>query len=314
MDGTEPTPDPEKRTPWRYQPVDVLTMIYAVLVFLAVALLGGDLPNQGADLAFYLGVFLAIRLLVPFSRRSSIGLIRFLADVYPLALYTFFYLYANRVNTIFFADHEPFDRFFSRLDETLFGVKPSFWLVQTFGSPLVHEIVHFLYATYYLMIPMVSLVYYFTRRREPIQFQRLLFTVCLTFYASYAAFIVLPVHGPNLLRGTDYSGGVLFVPIMDWLYAEAETGGGAFPSSHVAVALVCLIFAARHSRWLFATWLIPFIGLTFATVYCRYHYAVDTLTGLAWGVLCYRLGVGIFDGWLHRAQSSDDGVGVRDEG
>jgi len=310
MDGSDHAPEPETRTPWRYQPVDVLTMGYAALVFLAVALLGGDLPNQAEDLAFYFGVFVVVRLGVPFARRSSSGPVRFLADVYPLALYTFFYLYANRVNTIVFADHVPFDRFFGQLDQTLFGVKPSFWLARTFGTPLVHEVVHFFYATYYLMIPMVSLVYYFTRRRDPIQYQRLLFTVCFTFYACYVVFIVLPVHGPNLLRGDDYSGGVLFVPIMDWLYAEAETGGGAFPSSHVAVALVCLIFAARHSRWLLTVWLIPFVGLAFATVYCRYHYAVDTLAGLVWGALLYRLGVGIYDGWLGRAErraSADEG-------
>ena len=60
----------------------------------------------------------------------------------------------------------------------------------------------------------------------------------------------------------------------------------------MAVSLVCLIFCARHSRLLFATWVVPFLGLTFATVYCRYHYAVDTLAGIPWGL--FFLAVGLY--------------------
>ena len=295
---TEPEETPgAPRTPWRYLPVDLLTMGYALIVFLALALLGGDLPHQTALLAFHLGIFVLVRVVVPYGRRSRVRFLRFLTDVYPLILYSGLYVAANCANTLVFAD--PFDPVFRGLDRWLFGVEPCVWLAQTFGSPVLHEILHGLYATYYVQVPAVALVYYFTRR-DRAEFQRYLFTICLTFYASYLVFIVLPVHGPFLTRASDYAGGTLFVPLMDAIYAVGETGGGAFPSSHVAVALVCLIFCYRHSRWLFGIWLIPFIGLTIATVYCRYHYAVDSLAGLLWGVIFYWVGVRIHDAWLHR--------------
>ncbi|MBN2492641.1 MAG: phosphatase PAP2 family protein [Planctomycetes bacterium] len=276
----------------RYRPVDVLTLLYTALVFLALAIQGSHLEDRTEFMAVFLGAFLLVRIAVPVARRSRRPLLRFLAEVYPLVLLTFFYVYSNRMNTLVFP--QSFDAFFRELDRRMFGGEPSFWLAHTFGSPLVHEIVHALYATYYIQIPAVALVYYFTRRAHG-QYQRMIFTLCLTFYASYLVFVALPVHGPHSLRGDDYAGGWLFVPMMDFIYRTAETDGGAFPSSHVAVSLVCLLFSWRHSRGLFAAGLVSFLGITLATVYCRYHYAVDSLAGIAWGVLGYAAGVSLFD-------------------
>lgn len=285
----------------RYQPIDVLTLAYLAVVFLAVALLGGHLERQVEIMAVHLVLFLVVRLLVPLARRSPHPLVGFMADVYPVALFSLLYPYANLANSILF--REPFDPFFAGLDQAIFGVQPSDWLALNLGSPLLHEIVHAFYAGYYLMIPAVALIIYF-RGCDRTEFRRFVFTVGLTFYASYLAFIALPVHGPFLLRGDDFAGGAIFVPFMDLIYAVGETGGGAFPSSHVAVATVCLIFCARHSKTLFAVWLVPFLGLVFATVYCRYHYAVDTLAGLPWGLLGCGIGVWVYDFLDGRRQRS----------
>lgn len=284
-------PRPMKIHDSRYRPEDVLTLGYLFLVVLGVVLLGGHLENRTSCLLAHLIPLLLILFVVPPGRRSSRAWVRFLAAVYPIFLFTVFYTYANLVNTIVF--REPFDAFFKGLDQKIFGVQPSFWLARTHGTPLIHEIVHACYFSYYVTIPFVPLWLYF-RAPDRAEFHRCLFTICLTFYASYLTFILLPVHGPNLLRGDDYSGGVVFVPIMDFIYSCAETGGGAFPSSHVAVALVCLLFCLRHSKRLFLAWLFPVLGLTFATVYCRYHYAVDSLAGLLWGCLFFYAGLRMF--------------------
>ena len=207
-----------------------------------------------------------------------------------MLLYAFMYSAANLSNMMFFT--HTFDAFFRDLDRSLFGIEPYLFLADRLGSPLLHEVVHALYFSYYVLIPGVGLFLY---ARERALFHRFLFCVCFTFYVSYLLYIALPVHGPQHLRGDTFGGGILFVPVMDFIYAHAETAGGAFPSSHVAVAVVCAAFARRGGRMLFAASLVSLAGIVFSTVYCRYHYAVDSIAGLLWGLLLLWLGERILD-------------------
>jgi membrane-associated phospholipid phosphatase len=270
--------------------IDLLTILYVGLVLLGVGVFGKAIPNRTTILLIHAALLFTVCFLVPLARRSSWSVIRFLADWYPIPLYAFMYSAANLSNTLFFTS--TFDPFFRDLDRMLFGVEPSFFLARRLGSPFLHEVVHALYFSYYVLIPGVGGVLY---ARDRSLFQRYLFCVCFAFYVSYLVYIVLPVHGPHGLRGDDFRGGALFVPLMDFIYAHAETAGGAFPSSHVAVAVVCAAFARRQGRALFAASLISLAGIAFSTVYCRYHYAVDSIAGLAWGLLLLRLGELVFD-------------------
>ena len=70
--------------------------------------------------------------------------------------------------------------------------------------------------------------------------------------------------------------------------------GTAFPSSHVAVALVAAVCAWRGFRPLGALLLPAAVLLSLATVYCQFHYAVDALAGaaLAAAALIARRGAG----------------------
>ncbi len=283
----------------RYLAVDLLTMAYTFVAFLAVAALGRDLPERIPALGCYLGVFVFVRIAVPWLRRSPIRAARFLVQFYPMFAFGFLYYFANVTNTIVFA--EPFDVRFAAIDRQWFGlpsadggaiVGPSFWLSERFGSRWLDELIHASYFTYYLQFPLVGLAIYL-RHGAGHTFQRFLFILTWTFLASYAVFTTFPVHGPVIER-VDRFTGWFFVPIMDAIYASAETGGGAFPSSHVAVALVCSIGAWRHARHVFWVFLLPSIGLFIATVYCSYHYLVDSLAGLVWGVLCYAIGAVIY--------------------
>jgi hypothetical protein len=61
--------------------------------------------------------------------------------------------------------------------------------------------------------------------------------------------------------------------------ARGGARGGAFPSAHVSGALVVSLVAWRHQRRL-AYLLVPITaGVVIATVYGRFHYALDTLAG-----------------------------------
>ncbi len=286
-----PMRNQESQTPTRYQPVDLLTMGYLLLVFMGIVGLGGNLDARASRLAVPLVLFIFVRMVVPICRRSRFPTVRTTIDFYPYVFFMFLYVNANQINTIIF--QHPFDAWFRDMDQHLFGVEPAFWLHEKLGSRIIDEVLHLFYFTYYLQFIFMG-IYIHLKSKEAIHYQRFIFVLCLTFYVSYIAFIVLPVHGPQSLRGDDYTGFVV-VPIMNAIYEFAETGGGAFPSSHVAVSLVCLLFAGIHSRRLFAAWLLPFLGLTVATVYCRYHYAIDALAGIAWGLLFFATGLLIFN-------------------
>jgi membrane-associated phospholipid phosphatase len=66
---------------------------------------------------------------------------------------------------------------------------------------------------------------------------------------------------------------------MAFIYHHFEAPGAAFPSSHVAIAIVTVSFSFRYLRpirWLHA---VDVLLLCTATVYCRYHYVVDVFAG-----------------------------------
>jgi membrane-associated phospholipid phosphatase len=64
---------------------------------------------------------------------------------------------------------------------------------------------------------------------------------------------------------------------------RAGVHGNAFPSAHVAGAVVPLIFAWRYAPTL-ASWLSPLVVLlSVAAVYDRYHYASDVVAGIIVG-------------------------------
>ena len=82
---------------------------------------------------------------------------------------------------------------------------------------------------------------------------------------------------------------------MELIYARFESPGAAFPSSHVALAWVTVYFSFLYLpriRWLH---LVMAVLLSLATVYCRYHFAVDAIAGVATAALLLPLG-----NWLYR--------------
>ena len=58
----------------------------------------------------------------------------------------------------------------------------------------------------------------------------------------------------------------------------------AFPSLHTANAVTVLLVALRHERRLLWVYTLPVAGLVVATMYLRFHYAVDVVVGVALAV------------------------------
>jgi membrane-associated phospholipid phosphatase len=104
-----------------------------------------------------------------------------------------------------------------------------------------------------------------------------------TFYVCYSIFFLFPVAGPRYLFPPAENAATA-VPVAALTHRLLEAGsawGTAFPSSHVAAALVGATCAWRGFRPLGAVLLPAAVLLTLATVYGQFHYAVDSLGGAA---------------------------------
>jgi membrane-associated phospholipid phosphatase len=171
----------------------------------------------------------------------------------------------------------------------------------------VSELLYASYFSYYLMIAGVGIALFFKDRRE---FFHFVSVISFLFYACYLCYIALPIVGPPVLfreipdvhilgqfvaaaLNHPYPEALKHGPLfqlMAWIYRVAEAPGAAFPSSHVAVALCTVFFSFRYLkriRWLH---LVLAVLLCLSTVYCRYHYVVDVLAGVATAAILVPLG------------------------
>jgi len=293
-----------------YRFVDYATQGYLLLVGLLILFFHrGRVPHFDLLLLAHLAGILAIHAFVAWSaRRPGKRFFSFFRHFYPLMLYAFLYRESEQLNLIF--TDQYLDPAFIALEERLFGFQPAIVFMNAFPHILVSEFFYMSYFSYYVMIAGVGLTLYFMRREE---FWHYLAVLSFLFYVCFLVFIFLPVAGPpaffmEIPRYLDqhqlpyypleFPPSATWGPffhIMKFLYATFESGGGAFPSSHVAAAL-CIVFLSWRNfprgRYLI---LAATLCLSFATVYCRYHYAVDVFAGAAAAGILIPLGE-----WLYR--------------
>jgi hypothetical protein len=258
----------------RFNATDVATAVYSLFVLLFVLLFRARIPEAGLHALFNADVVLLV-LLVCLLKEKWNGF-RVVWLWYPLALYTFFYYQSGLLNRAL-VPHFLDDPFLAA-DVRIFGEFPGFLLHRAFPGAVANEVFHFAYFCYYLIIPFAGILLY---RKGHDLFARYLLEVSVLFYVCYAIFIFLPVEGPLHLRNGFFHGSGVFERIVDFLYRKGENPGGAFPSSHVAVAWLVAWWSFRHLPGVSRV-LIPLVALlSLATVYGMFHYGVDVLAGMA---------------------------------
>ena len=258
----------------RFNATDVATAVYSLFVLLFVLLFRARIPEAGLHALFNADVVLLV-LLVCLLKEKWNGF-RVVWLWYPLALYTFFYYQSGLLNRAL-VPHFLDDPFLAA-DVRIFGEFPGFLLHRAFPGAVANEVFHFSYFCYYLIIPFAGILLY---RKSHDLFARYLLEVSVLFYVCYAIFILLPVEGPLHLRDGFFHGSGVFERIVDFLYRKGENPGGAFPSSHVAVAWLVAWWSFRQLPRVSLV-LIPLVVLlSLATVYGMFHYGVDVLAGMA---------------------------------
>lgn len=210
------------------------------------------------------------------------GFAAFVRVAYPTMLMPFMYRELARLNR--FITEGTFDGVIQGWESAVFGYQPSVDWSSMFPSLLLSEALHLGYMSYYLLMPMALGAAFFASGRRGAH--RAAFTLMSAFYVCYAFFIAFPVAGPRyeyVRIGGPLADGSLYAIVHDIL-ESGSSKGTAFPSSHVAASLAVVLAASREDRrWLWAL-IVPEAALIVGTVYGRFHYAIDALVGLGFGV------------------------------
>ena len=206
------------------------------------------------------------------------------------------------------------DHLFAGYEQQLFGCQPALLFPEAISNPVFSELMYLGYVSYFPLIVVVTLFYFFWRYTE---FNRAAFVILASFFIYYVIFIFLPVTGPQYYYGAaglDNIAQGIFPNIHDYFathdepmpmpgyshgffydcvanaHATGERPTAAFPSSHVGITTILLFLVWRaKNRILFFSILLFYVLMCMATVYIRAHYAIDVIGGWVSAVIFYVL-------------------------
>lgn len=256
--------------------IDRWFLIYVIVA--TVALLRQlDGMAYGATLLVAHGLLLTVPFLAARSRVAGpFG--HLIGTWYPLILLLSLYTDIGLINL---AGGRVFDETVQAWEASLFGMQPSRDWIRAQPWPWLSWPLHIGYLSYYAIVVGAPLALWLSRRR--VEAAHTILLAMVTFFLCYAVFLFFPVAGPRYAfaladnAATDVAPAIWTQHILN----AADSWGAAFPSSHVAAALVVSLAATRH--WpLIGFALIPLaVLLTLGTVYGQFHYAVDAIAGTA---------------------------------
>ena len=217
------------------------------------------------------------------ARQDRLGpLGRSLVELYPILVLVASYgaldVLAGR------AGIATWDTTVQRWELALFGEQVSRTWWQRSMSPFWSTLLHAAYLSYYLIVP-AGLIW-FLWRDELSNLRRTVFWLAVTFALCYATFLLFPVAGPNYEFPAPTGRFIENPParLVYGLLAGGSSYGAAFPSSHIAAALVATGAVTLGAPRLGAALVVPTLLLIVATVYCQMHYAVDAIAGVGVGL------------------------------
>lgn len=275
--------------------IDIITLIYTAWILLYMSIGISRVQDAVVQIPFFLSVVAFILLAAWWHRNTDSELqprlyagLKLLRALYPVLLFEHFFTSGYAYNRIIFTDW--LDPFFMNIDLSIFGYLPSMQWGMQFDHWLISELFHLAYFCYYPMIVGLPLYLYF---KNPKGFTELFFNLCFVFYLCYFIFSIFPVIGgrfiPEAMELTKTYRAGPFTHIMVYIYRQSQHLGGAFPSSHIAIAIVLTIGALRFARRMGYLFVIISVFLSLATVYCHYHWFIDAVFGVLTGVGGYYL-------------------------
>lgn len=217
--------------------------------------------------------------------RSEVA--RTLRDWVPFCLVVF--IYENLHDVAGQVTGWDFAELLNTWDVAIFGIEPTIWAQRIF-SPLLTDLFSISYAMYLaLSLFLMLLLTLWDRHAE---FRHMALAMTLTFLMGFVGYVFLPASPPRYFIEHLYTdpprlyGLFLFDRLQGAWDGLSVISGGAFPSLHVGLSAVALIYAFRCRKinrtaqivfWVY----VPLVtSLWFSTVYLRHHWVIDIAAGL----------------------------------
>ena len=255
-------------------PLDIVTLFYVLFSAVYICFGVSSLENITSHFIIRLIIIVLIFLLAHLYQKFPNKLISFFRFLYPMLFLGFFYTETSYMKNIIF--EKNFDALFCDIESGLWGCQPSIEFEKTMPHAWFNELMNLFYFSYYLITIVVCFIIYFKNREHSF---KSVFVVIFSFYLYYIIFAIFPVAGPQFhLGNSEAEPHYFFGKIMHYILMNVEEPTGAFPSSHVGIALILSYQAFLHQKKLFYFSLPFVIGICFATVYLRAHYLVDVVT------------------------------------
>jgi hypothetical protein len=164
------------------------------------------------------------------------------------------------------------------LDRALFQETPAVFC-QSLTVPWLTDLLSACYLSFHIYLQLAVLHVLWRPLDAGVRFSIYLFT---TYAVGFLGYLLMPAMGPwkafPQLFATPLTGGAL-TELNAWVVSRGSSVYDVFPSLHLLVTLVLLDHDWREVRRRFWIMLLPAVGLAFATIYLRYHYAVDLIAG-----------------------------------
>ncbi len=173
------------------------------------------------------------------------------------------------------------------LEQKIWGFQPAIQFSKVMNKAWFSELMFFGYFSYYLMPISALIVIYKKDFRKLEDFGFILIT---SFLIYYTIFILLPAFGPqfyfNYPESYIESQGI-FGKIIKIIQENGEAKTAAFPSSHVGISIIVLIWLRKNLKKQYLFFIPTTLLLILATVYIKAHYTIDVVAGLITAPIIY---------------------------
>ena len=258
-----------------FSPLDVATLLYVLVSGIYLCFGISKLENVALHLISRVLSIGLIVLITYFNKTHPGKLIGLLKSIYPVFFLSFFYTETGYLKNIIFP--HDFDIYFVTAEQFLWGMQPSLQFAQVMPQGWFNEFMNICYFSYYPLIMGICIVFYFDNKQHS---PKSIFTIVFSFYMYYLFYDIVPVVGPQFHFNTLYTDTeppYFFGKFMRYILTNLEKPTGAFPSSHVGIALIISVITFKHLKKYFYYSLLFVFGICFATVYLKAHYLVDVI-------------------------------------
>lgn len=287
-------------TKLRFLSFEKAAIIYVIVTSIIVVINYHKLPHPETLLifrvAFLSSLLTAATLSAAFNKKFFI----FVRYAIVGASLVYWYPETFEINRIF----SNLDYKIATIEQVTFGFQPALVFQQVFSDHTFSEIFHFGYFSYYPIIIGIGLYLFIKDRKNA---EKYVFYVFFSFFTFYLFFILFPTAGPqyyfpaigtdnvqagifpnvnhyfnhNFSLAVSEKGSGLFFKLVELSQQLGERPTAAFPSSHVGITTVIMLFIIRQKHYKLSLFILPvYLTLVASTVYIQAHYLIDVIAGI----------------------------------